>query len=85
MDEGEESPVPFGTLRPSERRALIGCAFAAGCICLMPKELAGAAIAFALSGLLGAWHLRKSGVERRAEERAAGAAEAAATSHGQDD
>ncbi len=78
MDEGDEKPAPFGTLRPSERRALIGCAFAAGCICLMPKELAGAAIAFALSGLLGAWHLWKSGVERRIEEKAA-AAEGAAT------
>ena len=85
MDEGDEAPAPFGTLRPSERRALIGFAFAAGCICLMPKELAGAAIAFAIAGLLGAWHLWKSGVERKIEEKATAAAEAAAPSHGQDD
>ncbi len=85
MDESDETPAPFGTLRPSERRALIGCAFAAGCICLMPKELAGAAIAFAVAGLLGVWHLWRSRAELRSEEHATAAAEAAASSHGQDD
>jgi hypothetical protein len=73
VDVDDEAPVPFGTLRPTERRALIGCAFAAGCICLMPQQLAGAAIAFALSGLLAVWHLWKTRAERRAEEKAAAA------------
>jgi len=63
----DEAPVPFGTLRPGERRALIGCAFAAGCICLMPQQLAAAAIAFVVAGLLGVWHLRRS---KREEEQA---------------
>lgn len=70
MDSEDEAPVPFGTLRPGERRALIGCAFAAGCICLMPQELAGAAIAFSVAGLLGVWHVRKSKREREDAERA---------------
>jgi hypothetical protein len=61
-----ESPptVPFGTFLPSERRAMIGCAFAAGCIVLMPGELVGALVAFLLAGGLGLWHLRRSKEER---------------------
>lgn len=64
MDTESEPPVPFGTFRPSERRVMTGCAFAAGCILLMPGELAGALICFALAGILGAVHLRKSKRER---------------------
>lgn len=70
MDTDDEAPVPFGTLRPGERRALIGCAFAAGCICLMPQQLAGAAIAFVVAGALGVWHVRRS---KREEQQARGA------------
>lgn len=71
MDSGDdEAPVPFGTFRPIERLSLIGCAFAAGCICLMPQELAGAGIAFALSGVLALWHRRRSKQERAAAEGA---------------
>ncbi len=60
MEPDADTSVPFGTFRPGERRALIGCAFASGCICLMPQELAGAAISFAIAGALGVWHIRKS-------------------------
>jgi hypothetical protein len=63
VDTGE-AQVPFGTFRPSERRALIGCAFAAGCIQLMPGEVIGAGIAFLLSGSLYVWHLVRSRRER---------------------
>lgn len=62
--DDSELPVPFGTFRPSERRALAGCAFAAGCILLMPGELIGSGIAFALAGALGVWHWRRSRRER---------------------
>lgn len=57
VQDDPETLVPFGVFRPEERRAMIGCAFAAGCICVMPREMAGAAISFALAGLLGLWHL----------------------------
>lgn len=63
-DTDTEAPVPFGTFRPSERRAMIGCAFASGCICLMPQELAGAAVSFLATGILVIWHLRRSRRER---------------------
>jgi hypothetical protein len=69
--EPSETPVPFGTFRPTERRAMIGCAFAAGCILLMPQELAGALVAFVLTGALGGWHLWRSKQERAAAEKAA--------------
>jgi len=65
-DHDDNAPVPFGTFRPSERRAMIGSAFAAGCVCLMPGELAGAAICFVLTGALWIWHLRRSRKERSA-------------------
>jgi hypothetical protein len=61
MDEGQ---VPFGTFRPSERRALIGCAFAAGCIQLMPGEVIGAGITFLLAIALYVWHAVRSKRER---------------------
>ncbi len=64
MDSESEPPVPFGTFRPSERRAMVSCAFAAGCILLMPGELAGALVAFLLAGALGVWHLRRTRRER---------------------
>lgn len=67
MDSDSERPVPFGTFRPEERRALAACAFAAGCILLMPGELAGAAIAFVLAAALGVWHWRRSKRERARE------------------
>jgi len=60
VDSDEEPAVPFGTFRPSERRALISCAFASGCILLMPQEIIGALISFALAGGLGLWHWRRS-------------------------
>lgn len=66
-----EVQVPFGQLRPSERRALIGCAFAAGCIELMPGELVGAGIAFVLAIGLGVWHSRRSKKERNVQGAAA--------------
>lgn len=71
MDAEAEPPVPFGTFRPSERRALIGCAFAAGCILLMPQELIGAGISFGLALALTAWHLVRSRRERAASLPAA--------------
>lgn len=71
VDDGDEREVPFGVLRPGERRALIGCAFAAGCICVMPQELTGAAICFGLAGVLGAWHLWKREGESSPSESAA--------------
>jgi len=43
---------------------MIGCAFAAGCILLMPQELIGAGIAFALAGVLAVWHLVRLRKER---------------------
>ncbi|MEZ4307764.1 MAG: hypothetical protein R3F14_06915 [Polyangiaceae bacterium] len=64
MDSEAEPPVPFGTFRPTERRALIGCAFAAGCILLMPGELVGAGICFVLAGAFTVWHLVRSKRER---------------------
>lgn len=70
VDSDDEAPVPFGTLRPTERRALIGCSFAAGCICLMPQQLAAAAIAFAVAAILGVWHVRKSRREQAEEAKA---------------
>lgn len=60
VESDEEPAVPFGTFRPSERRALIGCAFASGCLLMMPQELIGAMISFALAGVLGLWHWRRS-------------------------
>jgi hypothetical protein len=66
VDPEAEQPVPFGTFRPSERRAMIGCAFAAGCILLMPGEVVGALICFGLAGGFGIWHLRRSKRERAA-------------------
>jgi len=80
VDTESEPPVPFGTFRPSERRVMTGCAFAAGCILLMPGELAGALICFALAGILGVVHLRKSKRERAAlaAKTAPAAAETAA-------
>ncbi|MBK8258993.1 MAG: hypothetical protein IPK82_40830 [Polyangiaceae bacterium] len=63
----EQAPVPFGTFRPSERRAMIGCAFASGCICLMPGEIVGALISFAIAGILLFWHLRRSKRENAAQ------------------
>lgn len=72
VDSDADPSVPFGTFRPGERRALIGCAFASGCICLMPQELAGAAISFVIAGALGVWHLRRSKREA-ADSKAPGA------------
>ncbi len=59
-DSGEETPVPFGTFRPVERRALIACAFASGCTLLMPQEFIGAGISFTLALALYLWHRRRS-------------------------
>lgn len=70
MDSREEAPVPFGTLRPSERRALIGCAFAAMCILLLPGELAGAGISAALAIGLFVWHHVRTKREKAAAEAA---------------
>lgn len=67
--EPDEPSVPFGSLRPTERRALIGSAFAAGCICLIPQQLAAAGIAFAFTAILGVWHLARSRRERDAAAR----------------
>lgn len=78
MDGEQEAIVPFGTFRPSERRALIGCAFAAGCILLMPQELIGAAIAFAAAGGFTVWHLVRSHRELKSRLDAAKAQLAAA-------
>ncbi len=71
MDGSEEPPVPFGTLRPSERRALIGCAFAAMCILLLPGELAGAGICAALAIGLFVWHHIRTKREKATAEAAA--------------
>ncbi|MFO0591598.1 MAG: hypothetical protein U0441_28895 [Polyangiaceae bacterium] len=68
MLDDDEAEVPFGALRPGERRAMIGCAFAAGCICVMPREMAGAGISFGLAGLLGLWHLLALRRERAAAD-----------------
>jgi hypothetical protein len=79
VDSAEPSPLPFGTFRPSERRALIGCAFASGCILLMPGELIGSMLCFVLAGILGLWHARRSKRERaetQAKAAAAGLAKA---------
>lgn len=70
MDSREEAPVPFGTLRPSERRALIGCAFAAMCFLLLPGELAGAGICAALAIGLFAWHHVRTKREKAAAKAA---------------
>ncbi|MEZ4300071.1 MAG: hypothetical protein R3B70_34305, partial [Polyangiaceae bacterium] len=60
------------------RRSLIGCAFAAGCILLMPGELVGSGICFALAGGFTVWHLVRSKRERaRAEAARAPSAPAA--------
>jgi hypothetical protein len=59
VDTESEPPVPFGTFRPSERRAMASCAFAAGCILLMPGEIVSALLCFALAGGVGIWHLRR--------------------------
>lgn len=64
QDEG--TGVPFGTLRPSERVALILCAFAAMCVLLLPGELAGAGICAALAIGLTVWHRIRNKRERAA-------------------
>lgn len=67
QDEGTD--VPFGTLRPSERVALILCAFAAMCVLLLPGELAGAGICAALAIGLLLWHRVRTKRERAAAQR----------------
>ncbi len=64
QDEG--TGVPFGTIRPSERVALIFCAFAAMCVLLLPGELVGAGICAALAIGLFFWHRARSKRERAA-------------------
>lgn len=65
-DSGQDAAVPFGTFRPGERRALIGCSFAAMCILLMPQEFAGSGICLLLTVGLYVWHRRKTRREQAA-------------------
>ena len=48
----------------SERKALVTCAFIAGCVLLAPGEFRAAVIPFALSGVLWLWHRRRLAAEQ---------------------
>lgn len=67
-DDGEGATVPFGTFRPTERRALIGCAFASMCMLLLPQELMGAGISLLVAIALFIWHRVRSKREAREAE-----------------
>lgn len=69
-DDGEGATVPFGTFRPTERRALIGCAFASMCILLLPQELVGAGISLLVAIALFVWHRVRSKREAAARSPA---------------